>query len=82
MVPSSNKQETVMNTRNVEINILSEDELNAVAGGWKDDPHLDASRLVALGPIIANSKGMDTTGGLYAGNTATTSSGPLPNPLV
>ena len=47
-----------------------------------NDPLTTHTKIVELGPMIAASKGMvNTEGGIYVGNTATTQNGPLPNPL-
>jgi hypothetical protein len=45
------------------------------------DPLNTHTKIVELGPMIAASKGMDTTGGVYVGNTATTEGGPLGSPI-
>ncbi len=66
---------------NTQIDLLSDDQLNAVSGGIKNDPLNTHMKLVELGPMIAASKGMDTTGGVYVGNTATTEGGPLGSPI-
>jgi hypothetical protein len=56
-----------------EINLLSDNELDAVAGGWRNDPLRTWSILVESASAIAASKGLgDTPGGVYVGNTATT----------
>jgi hypothetical protein len=55
-----------------EINLLSDNELDAVAGGWKNDPLRTWSIKVESAAAIAASKGLGKTpGGDYVGNTAT-----------
>ena len=63
------------------ITLLSDDQLNAVSGGIKNDPLTTATKLVEFSSQIAAAKGMDTTGGIYVGNTFTTEHGPLSNPI-
>jgi hypothetical protein len=61
---------------------LSIEDLDAVSGGWINIGVINSSQQRDLAPIVAAAKGMDTTGGIYAGNTATTEGGPLGNPLA
>ncbi len=47
-----------MNTQNVEINLLSDDELDAVAGGIKNDPPTTHTKLIEFATEIANTKAL------------------------
>jgi hypothetical protein len=56
-----------------EINLLSDNELDAVAGGIRNDPDRTAMVQREYASAIAASKGLgDTPGGIYVDNTATT----------
>jgi hypothetical protein len=56
-----------------EINLLSDNELDAIAGGWRNDPLRTASIEREYAWATAASQGLaDTPGGIYVGNTATT----------
>jgi bacteriocin-like protein len=56
-----------------EFNLLSDNELNAVAGGIWNDPERTAMIKREYASAIAASKGLgNTPGGDYVGNTATT----------
>jgi hypothetical protein len=73
------QQETAMNTQ---INLLSDDQLNAVSGGIKNDPLTTHTKIVEMGPQIAAAKKLgNLPGGIYVGNTATTAGGPLGSPI-
>jgi len=57
-----------------EINPLSDNELDAVVGGMWNDPERNLMVQREYASAIAASKGLgDAPGGLYVGNTATTS---------
>jgi hypothetical protein len=56
-----------------ETNLLSDSELDAVAGGMWNDPERTLMVQREYASAIAAAKGLgDTPGGLYVGNTATT----------
>jgi hypothetical protein len=52
-----------MDTREVEITRLTDDELDAVAGGWKNIPVINASQQRDLAPEIALTKPVVTAPG-------------------
>jgi hypothetical protein len=55
------------------INLLSDNELDAVSGGMWNDPERTLMVQREYASAIAASKGLgDTPGGIYVGNTATT----------
>jgi hypothetical protein len=59
-----------------EINLLSDNDLDAVAGGMWNDPERTLMVQREYASAIAAAKGLgDTPGGVYVGNTATTEKG-------
>jgi hypothetical protein len=52
------QQETDMNTQNVRTSLLSDDELDAVVGGIKNDPPTTHTKLIEFATEIANTKAL------------------------
>ena len=51
---------------NTQINLLSDDQLNAVSGGIKNDPLNTHTKIVEMGPQIAAAKKViNISGGIY-----------------
>jgi hypothetical protein len=65
-----------MNIQQSETNLLSDDELDAVAGGIRNDPLTTAVRIAELAPSIATSKALGNAPGvIYSSSTVVTTMG-------